>query len=762
MPSTSVRPRRPWRRTALATAGALLAVLIPAGSASAYTISVHLESGAEKVGSTATYSFECNLESSTAPGAQWFLESYTDSISQGTVSSFTTNTPTYRAGSFTVDYAGLEPGGYRLFVQCENNPGSWWSSIHSVNLVGDVVTTTNVSVADPTLIGADFSDLHATVSGGVPAGGLVDFSLNGSHAGTASVDAQGHAQLRQWVPATSTVTAAYRGDEGFLASSSGSAQVTVVTDLSAPESVAVTGPVVVGSTLGTSSAPWSPDVAAGTVLSYVWTVDGDVVGTGPHYAPVVADLGKTLEVTITGTHPRLEGISRSVTSAPAVVGTGTLAAGTVEITGHDGYRAVLGQQLTAATTGWPAHAALSYVWTVGGRTVSTAPTYTPVAADLGHSVHVEVTGSAAGYEPTTWSDAIAGATATPTVTVAPVRVTAGQDAVVRVDVAGPAGGPVPTGEVTVTATPTAGGNAVDLGTVVLDEGVATVTMPRPGVGTYDVAVGYGGSVMLLKGLAARAALTGPYTPATGVGTIEVARATPIATVPDVTVPVATPAVLDVEVTGTALPQSYVVRDGATALAEGLVPEGGALAITLPVLAPGVHRLTIELPGTEVTTPMSVEVTVTVVGEPARATGVPTAQLESPKAASQPGQSMDLVARGFLPGETVAFYLHSDPVFLGTAVAGADGVARLTAAVPDGVPLGAHTVVATGGESGRWASLPVELARPTAAPVAAGASASAAALPTTGVETGALLGVVWLLVLTGAVAVVIGRRLRAQA
>lgn len=761
MSSTSVRPRRPWRRTALATAGALLAVLVPAGSASAYTISVHLESGAEKVGSTATYSFECNLESSTAPGAQWFLETYTDSISHGTVSSFTTNTPTYRAGSFTVDYSGLEPGGYRLFVQCENSPGSWWSTIHSVNLAGDVATTTDVSVADPTLIGPDFTDLHATVSGGVPAGGLVDFSLNGSHAGTAPVDAHGHAQLRQWVPATSTVSAAYRGDDGFTASSSGSAQVTVVTDLSAPESVAVTGPVVVGSTLGTSSAPWSPDVAAGTVLSYAWAVDGHVVGTGTHYAPVAADLGKPLTVTVTGTHPRLEGVSRSVTSAPSVVAAGTIVPGTYELVGHDGYRAVLGQQLTVVTGGWPSDVSLTHLWTVGGRTVSTTPTYTPVAADLGHSVHVLVTASAAGYEPTTFSDAVAGPTATPTVTVEPVTISSGQDAVVRVGVAGPAGGPVATGLVTVTATPTAGGDPIDLGTVALDEGVATATMPRPGVGTYDVTVEYGGSVMLLKGLAARAALSGPYTPATGVGTVEVVRATPSVIVPDVTVAVATPAVLDVDVTGTAMPQTYVVRDGATVLAGGAVPEDGVLAITLPVLAPGAHRLTLELPGTEVTVPVSVGVTVTVVGEPARATGVPTAQLESPKAASQPGQSMDLVARGFLAGETVAFYLHSDPVFLGTAVADADGVARLTAVVPDGVPLGAHTVVATGGESGRWASLPVELARPTAAPVAAGASAPTAALPTTGVETGALLGLVWLLVLTGAAAVMVGRRLRAH-
>lgn len=100
------------------------------------------------------------------------------------------------------------------------------------------------------------------------------------------------------------------------------------------------------------------------------------------------------------------------------------------------------------------------------------------------------------------------------------------------------------------------------------------------------------------------------------------------------------------------------------------------------------------------------------------------------------------------------------MLLGTAVAGADGVARLTVAVP----AGAHTVYATGGTSGRWAALPVELVVPAAAPAAATPAASAAApgaaLATTGAEGGVLTTLAWTLLLAGAGLVVLARRVRA--
>lgn len=79
-----------------------------------------------------------------------------------------------------------------------------------------------------------------------------------------------------------------------------------------------------------------------------------------------------------------------------------------------------------------------------------------------------------------------------------------------------------------------------------------------------------------------------------------------------------------------------------------------------------------------------------------------------------GGTITLVARDFLPGETVSFYLHSDPIFLGTAVADKNGVATLVVAIPAGAPAGEHHVRATGATSLRTAEIPVTVT--AAAPV----------------------------------------------
>lgn len=58
-----------------------------------------------------------------------------------------------------------------------------------------------------------------------------------------------------------------------------------------------------------------------------------------------------------------------------------------------------------------------------------------------------------------------------------------------------------------------------------------------------------------------------------------------------------------------------------------------------------------------------------------------------------GEHVELVAQGFTPGNTVRFELHSNPVVLGTAVAGDDTVARLELDIPDAADLGDHEVLA---------------------------------------------------------------------
>lgn len=141
-----------------------------------------------------------------------------------------------------------------------------------------------------------------------------------------------------------------------------------------------------------------------------------------------------------------------------------------------------------------------------------------------------------------------------------------------------------------------------------------------------------------------------------------------------------------------------------------------------------------------------------------------------------GGTITLVARDFLPGETVSFYLHSDPIFLGTAVADANGVATLVVAIPAGAPTGEHHVRATGATSLRTAEIPVTVtAAPVvtapivtvpvavpvvtpvaAAPVAAAAPAAAAPLASTGAELGSTVLLVTVLLGSGAL-LLAGRR-----
>lgn len=140
-----------------------------------------------------------------------------------------------------------------------------------------------------------------------------------------------------------------------------------------------------------------------------------------------------------------------------------------------------------------------------------------------------------------------------------------------------------------------------------------------------------------------------------------------------------------------------------------------------------------------------------------------------------GGTITLVARDFLPGETVSFYLHSDPIFLGTAVADKNGVATLVVAIPAGAPAGEHHVRATGATSLRTAEIPVTVtAAPVvtapivtvpvavpvvAAPVAAvpaAVPAAAAPLASTGAETGSTVLLVSVLLGSGAL-LLAGRR-----
>jgi hypothetical protein len=212
------------------------------------------------------------------------------------------------------------------------------------------------------------------------------------------------------------------------------------------------------------------------------------------------------------------------------------------------------------------------------------------------------------------------------------------------------------------------------------------------------------------------------------------------------------------------PPTAVVRVDGTQVGTVKVPGTGDLVVTVPGQPAGTHVVTVETAGTEAHEAASATTTLTVTtAPPALGTSEPTGTVASSSRAAVPGEQITVTASGYAPGEVVAFYLHSDPIYLGVAVADAQGVATLTVAVPTQAPAGQHHVRAIGGTSGVWAEVPVALAAApgaapaAAAPVAAGAPADTrAALAVTGASPTAALSVAGGLLALGAGLVLVGR------
>ncbi|AEE44791.1 Ig-like domain-containing protein [Cellulomonas fimi] len=288
--------------------------------------------------------------------------------------------------------------------------------------------------------------------------------------------------------------------------------------------------------------------------------------------------------------------------------------------------------------------------------------------------------------------------------------------------------------------------------VTLHDGTATVTLPAAPPGTFAMTVAYSGDDSYLPANQAHSAVPLVVAPApeepqqptptpTPTPTVTpTPDAVPVLTVPaSVTTTVGTPAVVRLGL-GDVRPASPVtIREGGTVLAKVTdLSARTSIDVTLPVLEPGTHVLSVSAPAAPGVAAVERTLTVVVTGEPERATTQPSGTVATATTSLAPGTSTEMVARGFTPGETVAFYLHSDPILLGTAVADAAGVARLVVTVPVGAAAGAHHVLAIGGTSGSWSQLAVTLAAP----------AARGTLPVTGAEP-------WALAATAAVTVAVG-------
>jgi hypothetical protein len=759
------RLRRP---VAWGAAVALLAVILPAVPATASDPAgfATFASGELVVGKSATFDITCGgIPNSQGATVKLMRSSSTMLTVTPTMTPGGADNDIY-TGQATFDLSSLTAGTYFIRLECKLQYGGYQPYANaSGNFqisapVVDAATATALSVNPTQVVTGQETTFTATVPGAV--GGTVAFQQGGATLQTVALTG-GQAQYRTTPTESATLTAVYSGGPGYLGSTSGGATVSVISSITQPGGLSMGGNPKVGvQSTATVLGQWSPTAGQGLTETYEWRIGTAVVSTAATYTPVAADAGKALSLTITGTHPALGSAPLTLT-LPVQVGDAIY--GDLLLDGAVDHEATLGTPLSARAVGWSPTATLSYRWYVNGTPVSTATTYTPQLADLGKMISVELTVTEAGRETTGDTAYVWNVVTTPTVTVGSSTITVGKDATLPVTVAGPAGAPVASGAVSVRLTP-ASGSAITVEDMVLDgSGKVTVTVPDLAVGRYAVSVTYLPTALhITAGYSVAASIGGesnPYLTATGTGSVTVVKPIPTADFPStLTVPVATAGKATLTVSGKARPAEYVLMSGSTELQRGAVPVLGSVTLTLPVLAPGTHELTLVLLETATTARVATTLTVTVAGEPARTGSVPTAELATPKAATTPGQTMDLVADGFQPGETVAFYVHSDPVYLGTAVADAHGIARLTATIPADLPVGAHTVIATGGTSGRWAQLAIELAVPGATPTAATpAVASDQILATTGAGSGSALAGAWLLLAVGAGLVLVVRRVR---
>ncbi|WP_345520253.1 hypothetical protein [Nocardioides conyzicola] len=158
----------------------------------------------------------------------------------------------------------------------------------------------------------------------------------------------------------------------------------------------ITGSPRVGSTLAATLGSWVP---AGSDLTYAWRRGGAVVATTTTYQVAVADVAKSLTVTVTVTPPGGEPTPR--TSA-AVTGVAvplhwTRAKPKVTGTAKQGKRLKVAG---AAAGGFaPAATALSYQWLRNGSAIrgATGRAYKATVADVGKRLSIRVTGRRSGY-----------------------------------------------------------------------------------------------------------------------------------------------------------------------------------------------------------------------------------------------------------------------------------------------------------------------------------------------------------------------------
>jgi uncharacterized protein YjbI with pentapeptide repeats len=156
----------------------------------------------------------------------------------------------------------------------------------------------------------------------------------------------------------------------------------------------VSGGAAVSSTLTVNPGVWDP----GVTLSYQWLRDGiPIAGAiSATYELTSADYSHQVSVSVTGSSTGY--ISSTQTSSASTVALGNQANTPVPVVSGS---VAVGSTLTANPGIWDLGVTLSYQWLRDGLPISgaTSATYKILISDLGSSIALKVTGSAAGFNP---------------------------------------------------------------------------------------------------------------------------------------------------------------------------------------------------------------------------------------------------------------------------------------------------------------------------------------------------------------------------
>jgi hypothetical protein len=178
----------------------------------------------------------------------------------------------------------------------------------------------------------------------------------------------------------------------------------------------LSGTTQVGSTLTAAPGTWAP---VPTTFSYRWFVANVAVSgaTASTYAPVAADVGKRITVTVTGARSGYTSASKTSAASTAVVAAPAAKAFAVASSPTITGTVAVGGVLTAATGTWSPAPAFGYQWSAGGTAIAgaTGSTYTLGTADLGKTITVTITAKATGYITTSKTSAATAAVGKPAI-----------------------------------------------------------------------------------------------------------------------------------------------------------------------------------------------------------------------------------------------------------------------------------------------------------------------------------------------------------